>query len=65
MTTAGQGQYKELASSIQGYYASQLPAISLYWSDFIQPYNKKYEGWTPNPFWGILSYETFYSLHAA
>ncbi|AFD00552.1 ABC-type dipeptide transport system, periplasmic component [Methanocella conradii HZ254] len=65
MTTADNGRYDELSSSIQGYYASQLPAISLYWSDFIQPYNKKYEGWTPNPFWGILSYETFYNLHAA
>jgi peptide/nickel transport system substrate-binding protein len=55
----------ELAKSVQEYYAAQLPAVALYWNDYVQPYNKKYEGYAANPIHGILSYETFYGLHNA
>jgi len=54
-----------LAKSTQEYYARELPAIALYWNDYVQPYNKKYEGYVENPIHGILSYETFYGLHTA
>jgi peptide/nickel transport system substrate-binding protein len=54
-----------LAASVQEYYARELPAIALYWNDYVQPYNKKYEGYVANPIHGILSYETFYGLHPA
>jgi peptide/nickel transport system substrate-binding protein len=54
-----------LAVLVQEYYARELPAIALYWNDYVQPYNKKYEGYVVNPIHGILSYETFYGLHSA
>lgn len=54
-----------LAKSVQEYYAKELPAIALYWNDYVQPYNKKFEGYVANPIHGILSYETFYELHPA
>ncbi len=54
-----------LAESVQEYYARELPAIALYWNDYVQPYNKKYDGYVVNPIHGILSYETFYGLHPA
>ena len=53
----------KLARSVQEYYSKELPAIGLYWNDYIQPYNDKYEGYVANPIHGILSYETFYGLH--
>lgn len=52
-----------LAKSVQEYYSVKLPAIPLYWNDYIQPYDEKYEGYVANPIHGILSYETFYGLH--
>ncbi|MDD2753995.1 MAG: ABC transporter substrate-binding protein [Methanothrix sp.] len=55
----------QLAGSVQEYYAKELPAIALYWNDYVQPYNKKYDGYVVNPIHGILSYETFYELHTA
>lgn len=55
----------QLAKSVQEYYAKELPAIALYWNDYVQPYNKKYEGYVANPIHSILSYETFYGLHPA
>lgn len=54
-----------LAKSVQEYYSANLPAIPLYWNDYVQPYNEKYEGYVTNPIHGILSYETFYGLHPA
>jgi peptide/nickel transport system substrate-binding protein len=54
-----------LAKSVQEYYSNELPAIPLYWNDYVQPYNKKYEGYVVNPIHGVLSYETFYGLHPA
>jgi peptide/nickel transport system substrate-binding protein len=52
-----------LGSDVQQYYASQLPAIALYWNYNIQPYNEKFEGWAVSPVYGILCYETYYGLH--
>ena len=54
-----------LARSVQEYYARELPAIALYWNDYVQPYNKKYQGYVANPIHGILSYETLFGLHPA
>ena len=54
-----------LARSVQEYYSAKLPAVPLYWNDYVQPYNEKYEGYVVNPIHGILSYETFYGLHPA
>jgi ABC-type dipeptide transport system, periplasmic component len=54
-----------LGGDIQQYYASDLPAIALYWNYNIQPYNKKFEGWEVSPVYGIMCYETYYGLHNA
>ncbi|WP_048189272.1 ABC transporter substrate-binding protein [Methanocella conradii] len=56
---------KQLAYEMQDYYASEMPAIAFYTSNVIQPYNKKYEGWTYDPMYGIMSYGTFFNLHEA
>jgi peptide/nickel transport system substrate-binding protein len=59
-------QTKEgLIKDLQNYYADNLTQIPLYAMDYIQPYNKKYEGYVPNPVWGIMSLETFMGLHEA
>lgn len=55
----------QLGADIQNYYASELPAIALYWNTMIFPYNTKYEGWTIDPRYGILSYGTYFNLHKA
>jgi len=63
LTSTDERDTEELAKSVQEYYSRELPAIGLYWNDYIQPYNEKYEGYVANPIHGILSYETFYGLH--
>ena len=65
LTTSSAEETGRLAELVQEYYARELPAIALYWNDYVQPYNKKYEGYVVNPIHGILSYETFYGLHPA
>lgn len=61
-TTDVAGQ-KQLAYEMQDYYASEMPAIALYSASVIQPYNDKYEGWSYDPMYGIMSYGTFFNLH--
>lgn len=65
MTASGPEKEKQFAADVQNYYAENCPAIALYWDDFIIPYNKKYEGYELSPFYGVLSYETLFNLHAA
>ncbi|MDD2753987.1 MAG: ABC transporter substrate-binding protein [Methanothrix sp.] len=54
---------KKLVETIQNYYSENLPVIPLYSMDFIQPYDKKYEGYATHPTWGFLSQTTFMNLH--
>jgi peptide/nickel transport system substrate-binding protein len=53
----------ELVGELQNYYSEELPVIPLYSMDFIQPYDKKYEGFVTHPIWGVLSLGTFKGLH--
>jgi peptide/nickel transport system substrate-binding protein len=62
-TTGDARRANVLSESLQQYYSDELPAIPLYWSYIIQPYNKKYEGWAIDPWYGVMSYETYYGLH--
>lgn len=62
-TTMDQDKRKEIISDLQYYYADEMPQIPLYAMDYIQPYDKKYEGWVTDPLWGILSHRTFFDLH--
>lgn len=65
LASTSEEETAQLAEEVQEYYASELPAIALYWNDYVQPYDKKYEGYVVNPIHGILSYESFYGLHPA
>lgn len=58
-------EQRQAAYELQDYYADEMPAIALYWFDIIQPYNKKYAGYQFDPWFGILSYETFFGLEKA
>jgi peptide/nickel transport system substrate-binding protein len=63
LNTTDTAQVKQLSTDLQVFYADQLPAVSLYWNDYIQPYNNKYVGYVASPTNGILSYETYFGLH--
>lgn len=58
-------QRQAAAYAVQQYYANNLPALALYWSDLIQPYNLKYHGYQFDPKWGIMCYGTFFNLKLA
>ena len=57
------GKREELVGELQNCYSEELPVIPLYSMDFIQPYDKKYEGYVTHPIWGVLSLGTFVELH--
>jgi len=53
------------AAEIQQYYADNLPSLALYWSQIIQPYNEKYEGYGFDLGFGtIMCYDTFFNLRS-
>jgi peptide/nickel transport system substrate-binding protein len=62
-TTMDEDKKEKLVEEIQNYYSENLPVIPLYSMDFIQPYDKKYEGYVEHPMWGVLSLGTFMNLH--
>ncbi len=62
LSTTEEANLKDLAAKIQKYYAENLPAIALYWSRIVIPYQKKYSGWTPNPLYGIYNIRNFLNL---
>lgn len=64
LSTSDTEKRKQLGAEIQQYYAEEYPSLALYWNDLVQPYNEKYEGYVASPMFGILSFETFYNLHA-
>lgn len=54
---------KPAAEAVQQYYAENMPAVALYWSEIIQPYNKAYTGWGYDPGFGtVMCYDTFFNL---
>ncbi|MDI9394196.1 MAG: ABC transporter substrate-binding protein [Euryarchaeota archaeon] len=65
MTTIDSEKRRDLAGQLQDYYADEMPAITVYNMDIIQPYNKNYVGWVYNPSSGILNYDTLFGLHKA
>lgn len=62
LSTKNEEKLKEYASRVQDYYAQYLPAVALYWSRSIIPYQKKYSGWSPNPLYGIYNIQNFLNL---
>jgi peptide/nickel transport system substrate-binding protein len=62
LSTKDEKRLKQYASDIQDYYARNLPAIALYWSRSVIPYQKKFVGWTPNPLFGLYNIQNFLSI---
>ncbi len=53
----------QAAKAVQSYYSENLPAVALYWSHIIQPYNNEYTGWGYDPGFGtIMCYDTFFNV---
>jgi len=64
-TTGDKNRRRHLATRVQHYYADEMTQIPLYIMPIIQPYNRKYEGWTYSTYTGLLCPETFYNLRRA
>ncbi|NLJ37561.1 MAG: ABC transporter substrate-binding protein, partial [Candidatus Atribacteria bacterium] len=62
LSTTDPEKIKELAHSVQHYYAETLPAIALYWNMIITPFNREFTGWQPDPLFGIYNIDTFVNL---
>jgi peptide/nickel transport system substrate-binding protein len=62
LSTTDEARLQALAVEVQNYYARHLPAIALYWSRNVTPYQKKFTGWTPNPLYGIYNIKNFLNL---
>jgi len=62
LSTKDEEKLKEYASQVQDYYARFLPAIALYWSRTVIPYQKRFSGWSPNPLYGLYNIQNFLSL---
>ncbi|MDD4446300.1 MAG: ABC transporter substrate-binding protein [Methanothrix sp.] len=62
MTETKEDKVAEIVEKMQQYYASNMPAIPLYTVDYIQPYNKKYEGWGNQYVYRLMCWDTFYNL---
>ena len=63
LSTTNPDTIKELAYSVQDYYAQNLPAIALYWNIIVTPFNLEFIGWQPDPLFGIYNIDTFIHLH--
>ncbi|WP_319507839.1 ABC transporter substrate-binding protein [uncultured Methanolobus sp.] len=63
--TIDEGEREVLVHSLMDHYDENLPVITLYNMDIIQPYHSKYSGFVLDPFWGILSPHTFLNLEKA
>jgi len=55
----------DVMKAIQEFYAEHALILPMYWDNFVQPYNVKYDGFVVHPYWGILCYETFFGLKYA
>jgi len=62
LSTTDPGKIKELAHSVQSYYAENIPAIALYWNMIITPFNREFTGWQPDPLFGIYNIDNFVNL---
>jgi peptide/nickel transport system substrate-binding protein len=62
LSTKDENRLKEYASDVQDYYARFLPAIALYWSRTVTPFQKRFSGWSPNPLFGLYNIHNFLSL---
>lgn len=59
LATTDSAELQKYAYELQDYYAENLPAIPLYWSKSVTPFNRHFEGWYADPLYGIYNLDTF------
>ncbi|UCE41630.1 MAG: ABC transporter substrate-binding protein [Candidatus Aminicenantes bacterium] len=62
LSTKDEEKLTRYASDVQDYYARNLPAIALYWSRTVIPHQKRFNGWSSNPLYGLYNIQNFLSL---
>lgn len=62
LATRDERELEKYAQKVQDYYEQNLPAIALYWSRIVIPYQKKFSGWSTNPLYGIYNINNFLKL---
>jgi peptide/nickel transport system substrate-binding protein len=62
LSTKDQASLTAYASQVQDYYSQFLPAIPLYWSRSVIPYQKRFRGWSSNPLYGLYNIQNFLAL---
>ncbi|MCK4270620.1 MAG: ABC transporter substrate-binding protein, partial [Methanogenium sp.] len=65
LATTSQEKLEQYASDLQDYYATEIPAIPLYWKTDVTPYNRDFTGWHYNPLFGIYNLDTFLNVRYA
>lgn len=62
LATTEPAELQGYAYELQDYYAENLPAIPLYWSNSVTPFNRHFEGWYADPLYGIYNVDTFVNI---
>ena len=62
-TTPDGDELKALISTLQDYYADNMPGIALYWCTDVTPINTKIDGWYISKATGILNEINLLSIH--
>jgi len=62
LSSSDRSAEKNSAHEIQDYYASNLPAIPLYWNVIVTPFNREFEGWIIDPLYGIYNIDSFMNI---
>lgn len=62
LATTDPEELQGYAYELQDYYAENLPAIPLYWSKVITPFNTQFEGWYADPLYGIYNLDNFVNV---
>ena len=62
LATTDPEELQAYAYELQDYYAENLPAIPLYWSKSVTPFNRHFEGWYADPLYGIYNLDTFVNV---
>ncbi|AKB80005.1 Oligopeptide ABC transporter, periplasmic oligopeptide-binding protein OppA [Methanosarcina horonobensis HB-1 = JCM 15518] len=62
LATTDSQELQSYAYELQNYYAENLPAIPLYWSSIVTPYNRHFEGWYTDPLYGIYNLDNFVNV---
>ncbi|MCC4770127.1 ABC transporter substrate-binding protein [Methanosarcina sp. DH2] len=62
LATTDPQEIQDYAYELQDYYAQNLPAIPLYWSSVVTPYNMHFEGWYTDPLYGIYNQDNFVNV---